>query len=108
MRVELTHEEKQATLDAIDRFRTNDPKLLKLYEIEFVLTGAISDLNDNDLIDFLNANSIEYAELRQNGVDTLVIVRMRLDADRLIMIESYLKFFANNHALVYDGWGAFE
>ncbi|HMJ67369.1 MAG TPA: hypothetical protein VK508_00660 [Cyclobacteriaceae bacterium] len=90
MRIELTPEEKQATLDAIDRFKAKDPELLRLYEVEFVLTGVVRDVNDNDLFDFLRLNSIEYTKVTRNGADILLVITMRLDATRLIELESYL------------------
>jgi regulator of RNase E activity RraB len=107
MKVELTEDEKQATIDAIERFRDSDPQLIKEYEIEFV----IADFDKEkvfELSEFLKFNKINYQELKQIKTDLFVITNMLLDKEGIIDIESYLTYFANKHNFRYDGWGAFE
>jgi regulator of RNase E activity RraB len=107
MKLELTEDEIQATLDAINRFKPNDPGLEKTYEIEFVITHTDSStLNSIEL--FLNQNEIAFTELKTNASDIFLVMEMKLDKDRIIDIESSLTYFANKHGLKYDGWGAFE
>ncbi|SKC43922.1 ribonuclease E inhibitor RraB [Ohtaekwangia koreensis] len=107
MKSELTKNEIQATLDAIDRFRPNDPGLEKTYEVEFVIAHADSS-TQNSIDSFLNQNEITFKNLKTSGSDILVIIDMKLDKDKMLAIESSLTYFANKHGFKYDGWGAFE
>ena len=107
MKAQLTEEEKNATLDAIDRFKASDPGLQKTYAVEFV----IANFNGPDLISiesFLIQNEVSFDELKRVDSDIFVIIKMKLDSKRVIDIESYLTYFANENDLKYEGWGAFE
>jgi hypothetical protein len=107
MKVELTREEKQATRDAIARFKENDPKLEKEYEIEFVIAN-FDEARTLNLFEFLKVNKINYQRFEQKESDALVIIIMKLDDERIIEIESYLTYFAKDYGFKYDGWGGFE
>jgi hypothetical protein len=107
MKSVLTEDEIQATLDAIDRFKPNDPGLEKTYEIEFVIANSNSStLNSIEL--FLNQNEVTFKMVKISGSDILVVIEMKLDKDKILRIESSLTYFANKHGLKYEGWGAFE
>lgn len=108
MRTNLSGDERQATLDAISRFKVNDPELKKEYDIEFVITGVIPPSWETDLISFLKGNKISYKKVIRNESDIYVIIPMGMEENKIIEIEEYLTFFANDHLLKYDGWGAFE
>lgn len=108
MRTALTSEETQATRDAISRFKVRDPELKKEYDIEFVIAGVATTSYEQDLITFLKANSISYKKVIKDENDIYVIIPMNMDEGKIIEIEEYLTFFANEHLLKYDGWGAFE
>jgi hypothetical protein len=107
MKVQLTQEEKQATRDAIAGFKEKDPKLEKEYEIEFVIAN-FDEARTLKLFEFLKANDINYQRFEQKESDAFVFITMRLDDERIIEIESYLTYFANDYGFKYDGWGAFE
>lgn len=107
MRVELTDDEKQATIDAISRFKDNDPELQKQYEIEFVI-ACVAKVKISDFTVFLRENKINYQKVERKESDLFVVINMRLDKEKIIEIESYLTYFANKHGSKYDGWGAFE
>src|SRR5689334_15688166 len=107
MKSKLTEEEIQATLDAIDRFKPNDPELEKTYGVEFVIAHTDSSTL-NSIESFLNQNKISFNALKPSGSDVLVLIDMKLDKDKILDIESALTYFANNNGFKYDGWGAFE
>jgi hypothetical protein len=107
MRTELTREEYQATIDAIGRFRPNDPDLFKHYEIEFVLASFDTERTP-DLIDFLKKSGVHFTKLKHHGSDVLVVINMKLDVKTITEIEASLTYFAGLHNFKYDGWGAFE
>jgi len=107
MKSKLTEEEIQATLDAIDRFKLNDPEFEKTYEVEFVI--AQTDYSTlNSIETFLNQNKIDFKTLKTCGSDISVVIDMRLKKDKILYIESALTYFANENGFKYDGWGAFE
>src|SRR5687768_8942166 len=100
MKSELRKDEIQATLDAIDRFKPNDPGLEKTYEIEFVIAHTDSStLNSMEL--FLNQNEIKFKTLKTSGSDLLVVIEMKLDKDKMLEVESSLTYFANKHGSKY-------
>jgi regulator of RNase E activity RraB len=107
MRQELTQEEQQATIDVIDRFKTNDPDLVKRYEMEFVIT-RFDQRRTLDLEAFLKTSGIHFDKLKSDGSDVLVVINMTLDVKSITDIESSLTYFASQHGYRYDGWGAFE
>ena len=107
MKSKLTEDEIQATIDAIDRFKPNDPGLDKTYEVEFVIAHTDS-LTLNSIESFLNLNKITFNTLKSNGSDILVVIDMKLERDKLLDIESSLTYFADKNGFKYDGWGAFE
>jgi hypothetical protein len=107
MKSKLTEDEIQATLDAIDRFKANDPELEKTYEVEFVIAHAASSTL-NSLESFLSQNKITFKTLKPSGSDVLVVINMKLERDKMLDIESSLTYFANKNDFKYDGWGAFE
>jgi hypothetical protein len=107
MKSKLTQDEIQATLDAIDRFKPNDPELEKTYEVEFVIGHADSSTL-NSIESFLNQNKITFKTLKPSGSDVLVVIDMKLERDKMLDIESSLIYFANKNGFKYDGWGAFE
>lgn len=107
MKSKLTEEEIQASLDAIDSFKTNDPELKKTYEVEFVIAQTNSSTL-NSIESFLNQNKITFKTLKPSGSDVLVVIEMKLEKDEMLDIESALTYFANKNGLKYDGWGAFE
>lgn len=107
MKIELTQDEKQATRDAIARFKENDPKLEKEYEMEFVIAN-FDEARTLNLFEFLKVNKIGYQRFEQKESDAFVIIIMRLDEERILEIELHLTYFANHFGFKYDGWGAFE
>lgn len=107
MKSKLTEDEIQATLDAIDRFKPNDPELEKTYEVEFVIAHADSSTL-NSIGSFLSQNNITFKNLKQDKSDVLVVIDMKLEQDKMLQIESSLTYFANKNGFKYDGWGAFE
>lgn len=108
MKAELNEQEIRATNDAIARFKSNDPALKKTYDVEFVIVDPNTLLELNSIESFLGENEIEFRNVRRYKSDILVEVQMKLEEKQLLEIESYLTYFANEHGLKYDGWGAFE
>ena len=103
----MTQEERQATIDAIERFRNSDPDLVKRYDVEFVIANFNHD-KTSALTEFLSTNKIKVEKLKHEASDVFVVVNMQLDLQNVIDIESFLTYFADNHGCKYDGWGAFE
>lgn len=106
-KTELTQDEIQGTIDAIERFKPSDPGLKKTYEIEFVITNTESSI-ENSIKLFLTHTKINFKKIEIRGSDVLVIIEMKLERDNILEIESSLTYFANENGLKYDGWGAFE
>ena len=102
MRVELTSQEKQATKDAIERFRQGGSNLDKPHDIEFIFANG-TKVPYNTLRNQLQAAGLKPDRIAAKGDDVHIHFTMKLDYERIIDIESRLTYIAHANGVEYDG-----
>jgi hypothetical protein len=99
-----------ATGDAIRRFLSGGIPYGQIRDLEFVLlTETPIDLNPyKSVLISKGAQGFKNVKRDDGKIDVYISVKIPLNYEAIVELESHLSKIADSTECIYDGWGGFE